>query len=207
MGLMHSRACRKVAILVDLKTLNGYNHMLPRSQNITLLSHYKDNCDSGSKYHQELEKQIIAAKKWSENYDLENKYSPNRLSGSVKDIMKEYAERCLMTPFDESCVEWQMFEEVIEICLGRGIIPIVIATPLNMDLYDKQLGGDFREEYRKRSMMIRNLALKQGACYVDASTVFEMDDFESKEILDDILSFQGKRKFVQCILNTLEGED
>lgn len=93
-----NHSCRELLLLMDFRALTSYNHRLLRVQkpDFTMkLKEYAENIGAKSIAIQ-LEESYQIRKQRAEDYDLENKYSPNRTGNDFTVWMKQYLDNSIM---------------------------------------------------------------------------------------------------------------
>lgn len=199
--LFQNPSCKKVCILVDFKELTTYHCRLPRTQKPGLLRKLRTAADATG--NTELKKQLETVYEKSliksEDYELENKYSPNRIEGERFDRIKQYLEYSVKDAFDSDCDEIEYLSLILKSARDKEVSVTIVIQPMNAELCRELCGEAFEKSYDKKRNILCSLAKEYGAKCLDAGELLSRDHFIMVNSPNDVLRYEGRECFAKYI--------
>lgn len=209
MELFRNRLCEEIILLIDLKEFTTYHDKLPRTQKPELLrmlrklAYKAGNDDLVS----QIDKVYALKERQSEEYELENKYSPNRIEGEYKKRLAQYLQYSVEDILDTECGEMKYLVKIFECANTRGIKVTLFIQPLNVNLCKELCGEAFDNSYEQKRRLLQLLANKYGAVCVDAGELLSKEDFISINSPNDAILSAGRKKFAKYITDFIRKDE
>lgn len=203
--LYQNSDCKNILILIDFKEFTTYYSLLPRVQKPKLLLRLK-------KYGEYLESEelvnhisTIYGKRvlQSEKYEIENKYSPDRLERDHDKRLRKYLSLSVSDDFSAECEEMKYLSKILEFAKCRGVNVTAMIQPMNKELCCELLGEEFQCAYSKKIDIINRFMRKYDAGFIDAGDLLRRDSFVSNNTPNDAIRKYGRQMFSRYICNEL----
>lgn len=207
--LFQNASCKKVCILVDFKEFTTYHGKLPRTQKPELLQKLgvvaegMGNTALKKRLETAYEKNLIQ----SEEYELENKYSPNRMEGNLFDRLRQYLEYSVKDVFHEECDEIKDLIRILEFAEKRQVDVTIIIQPMNAELCRELCGEAFDKSYDEKRKLLQLLAKEYGANCIDAGELLSREHFITINSPNDVIRRKGRECFAKYICDFITKEE
>lgn len=205
MQIVIQKTCRELLLLMDFRTLTSYNHRLPRVQKpdfVKKLKEYAENIGAKSIAVQ-LEESYQIRQQRAEDYNLENKYSPNRTGNDFTVWMKQYLDNSIMEELKPEYEEIVWLNKILDTASRRNIKTKLILQPINKELCSEIYGEKFESRYREKKRTLETLASNYGAMCIDAGELVPSDQFVVGNTPNDALYTKGRQQFARFIIDAL----
>lgn len=187
---------RQFLFFIHLETFTEYHHLLSRNQQPEL---FKQILNRDVKRNDGLEDFIKQSQIYSENYEIELKYSPKRTFEKDVDFEKsqmEYIKLGLLYPLSTKTVEFYYFTCILKLLSQYQIDSYIIALPVNHYLGKKYYKDEFTRLYRKNISSIKKAVSQTEHKWIDLSYLLDEEDFEACLTINDAFRYRGRQKIV-----------
>lgn len=199
--LFQNPFCKKVCILVDFKEFTTYHCKLPRTQKPELLQKLETVANAVGNTELMIQMERVYEKSFiqSEDYELENKYSPNRIEGDRFDRIKQYLEYSVTDAFDSDCDEIEYLTRMLESARNKDVSVTIVIQPMNAELCRELCGEAFEKSYEKKRNILCYLAKEYGAKCLDAGELLSKNHFIMMNSPNDVIRYEGRECFAKYI--------
>lgn len=193
---------KALLVMVNLDTLTGIQHLLPRSQHEELLQKIYDitpqKRDEFSEYMQ-------CVRERSRNIQAE--FSTKGNSGTDKNLeevkAKNYFRLNYMYKLDENIEGLQYLRKIIELAKEKGIVCIPFVPPVNYQLAERLFGEKFRVRYEDNMEIIRKIAKEKQVQLLDMSYSLNGEMFAYPNTPDETANEAGRKKIAELLYKTI----
>lgn len=185
------------AIMINFDTLNGYQHLLPRSQHEELLNSIYDIAPS-----KELCDYLKEVHKRRENIKVE--FSVNRNTKNNFAKAKNYFMFNYMYKLDMKNEGIIYLKKLIEIMVKNNVKIVPFIPPVNFELARKIFGEEFDQRYQENVNKINELVCSYGLKLLDLS--YELDSlmFAEVDTPDETANERGRYLISDKIIERME---
>lgn len=200
---------KKVVLLINWKDLTSYNHLLPRTQKPQLtrmMINYTEELGY-SEIKEDLEEDLKLALQRSQNYKVENQYSPQNVEDNLKnDVRIEYLKISELEKLDKQAEEYIFLEKLLADSYLKNVKTYLIIEPHNYELIIESLGKKVCTIYEEKFNFLREIAMKYKVKIVDGSRLLDKNNFVATRTVSDALRIKGRQKFAEFIEDIVRDE-
>ena len=191
---------RKLLLMVNLDTLNGKQHLLPRTQHEKLFDLiYETGEDFSSEFVEYLKVINDRASSFKTDFFVEQNVLGN--GGTQKErvhFLLNYMYR-----LDTNVEGLLYYRKLVELCSQTGIECTVFIPPVNYQLAENIFGEKFFNIYDANIKKIRDLFSEDQVRWIDLSYLLECSEFAAPNTSDEIANYAGRIKIVRILSERL----
>lgn len=183
-------------LMVNLDTLTGKQHLLPRSQHAGLLRELYQSIDHKNA---EFEEYLLITEERSSNHQAE--FFTRKSSGTGREDVKarNYFRLNYMYDLDIHTEGMIYLEKILELAKDETIKTVVFVPPVNYLLARQLLGERFMEQYVNNINKIRSVAERYDNRFLDLSFCLEPEMFAMPKTADETANEQGREKLAHLL--------
>ncbi len=193
----------KLMIMVNLDTLTGKQHLLPRSQHEELLQQIYH---LSNKENREFEKYLQVVHQRSQNYQIEF-FTRNPYKKIVSENKaRNYFRLNYMYDLDMETEGMIYLGKTLDLAETENIAVTAFIPPVNYIYAEKLLGDNFRRQYVQNVEKIRTFVAEKQCKFLDLSFCMEPELFAMPDTPDETANESGRKKLAHLLLDALQEE-
>ncbi len=186
------RAPEEVWLFLNYETLTEHHHLLSRTQHVDALRLIQLQ---GDKYSREFGLYIQKAEDRAKNYQIELKYSPQRVSVDDKEAriqaQKDYLRQNMMYELDLHWEEGRYLRKLLQFAKEKHISVTGILVPANVSLANRYWGDAFTDIYAENTQKLQDLFTESNAHFLDLGKLLPEKYFCAEVTVNDAVYRQG----------------
>lgn len=190
-----------LVIMINLDTLTGKQHLLPRSQHEELLKtvyQKLDFCD------QEYEEYLEIVHERNKNLQAEFFTTNNINNVPMQTKSKLYMKINYLYTLDVNTEGIQYMIKIFRIAKERGIKVIPFIPPVNYELGEIIFGSKFKERYSENISKIEEITTEAGFKLLDMSYCLRQEEFAQPNTPDETANDIGRTKMANILVKNIE---
>lgn len=187
---------QKVLVQVNFDTLNGKQHLLPRSQHTVLLQAIYDRSGVNNT---EFENYLRISGERNKNLDAEfqtNTIGLDRMQ--IEEIKaKNYFRLNYMYKLDTQVEGLIYLKKMKELCIKNGIVLFSYVPPVNYIFARQLMKEKFDDKYERNRRMLKEFLEQEGIDCMDLSYLLSNQEFAEPNTPDETANVQGRKKLLE----------
>lgn len=191
-----------LVIMINLDTLTGKQHLLPRAQHSELLQMIYDLSDNNDEeFCQYLELSNERSKNLQVEFLTINRGIDQLTSNNIK--AKNYFRLNYMYDLKEDTEGIIYLKKILYDARQLGVEVISFIPPVNYLFAEKLIGEDFTNSYKKNVEKIKKVVKEANAKLLDMSFCLSSDMFAEPDTPDETANEFGRKKLAYTLKNEL----
>lgn len=192
-----------LVVMVNLDTLTGRQHLLPRSQHVELLRMIYDRTENRD---EEFEEYMKAVEERSKNIQAEFFTHQSQTEGEkAKEVKaKNYFRLNYMYKLDVDTEGLVYFRKILEKARMENIEVIPFVPPVNYTLGIELLGEKFELKYKQNLEKIRQIVEENHKKLLDLSYCLGADMFAEPETPDETANEAGRKRMTELLYEAIQ---
>lgn len=194
---------RYFLIMVNLDTLTGKQHLLPRSQHAELMQMIYDRTKPKTEEFTEYVNLVWErSKKMQAEFFTSKRKEKTRMALEIK--ARNYVKLNYLYDLDIHTEGLIYLVKIVKEALAEGVKVLPFLPPVNYQLGIKLFGEEFKEKYERNIKKIRMLLLENQTDLLDLSYQFPSELFAEPTTPDETVNEEGRRQIAECLCNSIE---
>lgn len=194
-----------LVIMINLDTLTGKQHLLPRSQHEELLRMVYETVNLSSTEYEEYMKIVHERNKNVQaEFFTTNKYGNRNMPSEGKS--KVYFRLNYLYELDVETEGIQYLVKLFQVARDRDIKVIPFIPPVNYQLGEKIFGNGFETRYSKNINKISDIVKNNGLQLLDMSYALKANEFAQPDTPDETANDLGRKKITDILTKKIREE-
>ena len=191
--------------MINLDTLTGKQHLLPRSQHEELLRMVYETVNlSSTEYEEYMEIVHERNKNVQAEFFTTNKYGNRNMPSEGKS--KVYFRLNYLYELDVETEGIQYLVKLFQVARDRDIKVIPFIPPVNYQLGEKIFGNGFETRYSKNINKISDIVKNNGLQLLDMSYALKANEFAQPDTPDETANDLGRKKITDILTKKIREE-
>ncbi len=191
-----------LVLMINLDTLTGKQHLLPRSQHEELLQKIYACADVED---EEFKEYLVDVHERSKNIQVEFLTKKINLSDKQQEVKaRNYFKMNYMYKLDMETEGIIYLIKIMDLAREKQIKVIPFVPPVNYEYGKKLFGEEFVGKYDSNIDKIREVVRKQGYALLDLSYHLPAEMFAEKNTPDETANENGRKRIAEAIISVIE---
>ena len=192
-----------LVIMINLDTLTGKQHLLPRSQHEELLRMVYEKAHVDSKEYEEYLEIVHERKKnLQAEFFTTNKFGKRDVPSDAKS--KVYFRVNYLYELDVETEGIQYLKKIIQLARENNIKVIPFVPPVNYELGERIFGADFNKRYAKNVNKIDSIVRENDLELLEMSYSLKQNEFAQPDTPDETANDAGRKKVAEILCRKIE---
>lgn len=194
---------KRLALMVNLDTLTGKQHLLPRSQHEELLQRiYQFSTTKNDEFEEYL--QVVHQR--NKNHKIE--FFTRNPSGKVvsEQKAKNYFRLNYMYDLDIKTEGMAYLEKILDFARKENILVTAFTPPVNYTFARQLFGTKFQEKYIQNIEKIQSVVTEKQGTFLNLSFCLEPEFFAMPNTPDETANEQGRKQLTDLLFKAIQEE-
>lgn len=193
----------RLVLMVNLDTLTGKQHLLPRSQHEELLQRIYRLSTSKNEEFQEY---LHAVHQRSKNHQIE--FFTRNLSGKEmsEQKAKNYFRLNYMYELDIQTEGMAYLQKILRLARNENITATAFIPPINYVFAERLWGAKFHDQYLQNIEKIRTVVIAEQSAFLDLSFCMDPELFAMPNTPDETANEQGRKRLTDLLFRAIQEE-
>ena len=192
-----------LVIMINMDTLTGKQHLLPRSQHEELLRMVYEKAHVDSKEYEEYLEIVHERKKnLQAEFFTTNKFGKRDVPSDAKS--KVYFRVNYLYELDVETEGIQYLKKIIQLARENNIKVIPFVPPVNYELGERIFGADFNKRYAKNVNKIESIERENDLELLEMSYSLKQNEFAQPDTPDETANDAGRKKVAEILCRKIE---
>lgn len=188
-----------LGIMINFDTLNGKQHLLPRSQHEELLRGIFALCPNDNEEFKDYLKEVHLRSK-----NLNAEFYTKKGSQSSKAKIRNYFRFNYLYKLDSNIEGLQYLRKMIALSKDNNIKVLAFVPPINYELGKEIFGRTFIPDYNDNVNIIKEILKDYGIKLLDLSFILSKDCFAEPDTPDETTNERGREKVADVLQKEME---
>ncbi len=194
---------KRLALMVNLDTLTGKQHLLPRSQHEELLQRIYQFSTAGNDEFEEY-LQVVHQRNKHHQIEFFTRNSSGKPASEQK--AKNYLRLNYMYELDTETEGMVYLKKILDFARKENIAVTAFTPPVNYIFAKRLFGAKFQEQYIRNIEKIETVITEKQGIFLNLSFCMEPKFFAMPNTPDETANEQGRKRLTNLLLKAIQEE-